>query len=187
MRAKSDRLLDYSVGQPDIARRVVDPEEGFRGYAVEHEEPVEEGALRPGGWSAHVEPSEVGGSAYGFASVTPFAWLVCLRREADCDDAHGPKRLAVLFVGGDGFATFDALYCQGDGAPPPYLVVAKDHGFGGNWDAFGEGGLLERLATNAERRPKYLFAWGNARPWAGCEHTGAEGLYVLPRGWERDG
>ena len=93
----------------------------------------------------------------------------------------------MLFVGGDGFATFDALYCQGDGTPPPYLVVAKDHGFGGNWDAFGEDGLLERLATNAERQPKYLFAWGNARPWAGCEHTGAEGLYVLPRGWEGDG
>ena len=180
--AHSFIYVDYGVERSDIAKQIADSAEGFRGYAVGHQEAVEETRLRPGGWRHHVDPSKVDRNAYQFASVTPFAWLVVLCREGDYDDAHGPERLAILFLGGDGFATFDALYCQADATPAPYLVYAKDHGCGGNWNRFGRGGLLEYLATTADRRPKYLLAAGNAKRWAGYEDTGAEGLYILPTG-----
>lgn len=161
---------DYGVEWPEIARQIADPETGFRGYAIEREEPVAEAALRPGGWVAH---ATVKPEAYGFASARPFARLVVLRREDTYDDTYGLRRFAVLFVGGDGFATFDALYCQGDGTPAPYLVASKDHGFGGNYDCFGAGGLLERLAVHAAERPRYLLVYDRA-PWAGYGNTGAE-------------
>ena len=118
---------------PEIRERVHgvgDP--GFRGYEVEHEEEVGESVLRPDGWTPHVDPSELNERANRFARARPFGLLVVLRRDAEHDDAHGPERFAVLFIGGDGHATYDALLCQNDGTPAPYMVVVQDHGFGGN-------------------------------------------------------
>ena len=70
--------------------------------------------------------------------------LEILQRESGLNDAHGPSRLAILFLGADAIATYDALFCQGDGTRSPYVVVLQDHGFGGNYDSFGEGGTLEQ-------------------------------------------
>lgn len=140
--------VDYGVERQDIARWVRDPEVGFRGYgAMLDEKPVE------------------------FASATPSAWLAVLHGKEGCNADHGPERLAVLFVGGDGAATFDALYCQGDGTPAPYLFVAQNHG---GIPDFGKRGLLARLATEADQRPRYLLVACNTDPWAGYLDVGAE-------------
>ena len=71
-------------------RGVGDP--GFRGYEVEYEEEVEESVLRPGGWTPHVEPSELGEDACRFADVKPFGLHAVFRRDEDHDDTHGPER-----------------------------------------------------------------------------------------------
>ena len=67
--------------------------------------------------------------------MTPFSLFVVLRRRETFDATHGPARVALLFVGGDSYATFDALYCQNDGTPAPFFVLIQDHGFGGNLGA----------------------------------------------------
>ena len=107
--------VDYGVPKDDIRDRVHGVRgKRFLGYEVEHEEDVQESAL-PGGWVPHVTPSEAVRAVRGyqcFANIRPFAWYVVLRREKDRDHAHGPARLALLFVGGDGFATCDALYSR---------------------------------------------------------------------------
>ena len=163
--------VDYGVSMPELrdrVRGVGDP--GFRGYEVEHEEGFEESVLRPGGWTPHVEPSELKEGAHRFANVSPFGLYVVFRRDADHDAAHGPERFAVLFVGGDGHATYDALYCQNDGISPPFLVVVQDHGFGRNYDAFGAGGHLEKIACRCGVYPKWLLVRSSGdgvEPWAG--------------------
>ena len=181
--------VDYGVSMADIHNRVHgvgDP--GFRGYVVEHEEEIEESVLRPGGWTPHVQPSELKEGAYRFASVRPFGLYVVLRRDEEHDESHGPNRLAVLFVGGDGHATYDALYCQEDGTRAPFLVVVQDHGFGGDYGGFGAGGLLERIAGNCGVHPKYLLAGERGDdydPWDGYRDTGASpapgGMHGIPR------
>jgi len=99
----------------------------------------------------------------------PFALFVVLKRDEGHDDGHGPERLAGLFIGGDGFATYDALYCQGDGTPAPYLAALQDHGFGGNYGKFGRDGLLEQIAKKCSVWPEWLLVADNTQAWAGYE------------------
>ena len=40
----------------------------------------------------------------------------------------------------------------------PFGVLIQDHGFGGNYDRFGPGGLLEQIALGVEARPELLLA-----------------------------
>ena len=110
--------------------------------------------LCPGGWKPHVDVSELPEEFYRFVDVIPYAMFVVLKRDDDHDDSHGPMRLAILFIGGDGYATYDALDCQPDGTPPPFLVVIEDYGFGGNTDQFAAGGLLEKIALRSGVFPK---------------------------------
>ena len=143
--------------------------DGFRGYTVAHEQEVSKSDLRPGGWKPHVDLSELPQEFYRFVDVIPYAMFVVLKRDDDHDDSHGPMRLAILFIGGDGYATYDALYCQADGTPP-------DHG-GGNPDQFAAGGLLENIALRSGVFPKCLLVgkgkMGPFEPWSGYRDSGA--------------
>jgi len=149
------------------------PEVGFRGYAPEREESVREADVRPGGWTPTC-PSLTQNERFRFAD--PFAWFVVFRRldGEGYGDTHGPERLAGLFVGADGFAAYDALYCQGDGTPAPFLVTVQDHGLGGNWNryGFGRGGILERMALQRSVLPECLLIADNSKPWEGYRDTG---------------
>ena len=183
--------VDYGVSLETVQERVHgigDP--GFVGYSVEHEEEVSESGLRPGGWTQHVEPREVGRDSYSFANITPYGLFMVLKRNEDRDDSHGPERFAMLFVGGDGHATYDALYCQDDGTCPPFLVVVEDYGFGANYSAFAAGGLLEKIARRCDVYPKWLLVGprgsrSDYRPWAGYQDAEAlpepGGMHGRPR------
>ena len=90
-----------------------------------------------------------------------------------------------LFIGGDGHATYDALYCQGDGTAAPFLVVIQDHGFGGDYDKFRRGGILERIARQCGQLPQWLLVGENTEPWEDYEDCGADaevgGMQAMPR------
>lgn len=171
--------VDYGVSEQtvkDHVNRIGD--RGFLGYEVEHEEEVAESVLRPRGWVPHVEQGELSNAVSRYsAEIEPFGWYVVLKRDEDRGTAHGPERLAMLFIGGDGFATYDALYCQGDGTPSPFLAILQDHGFGGNWDRFCADGLLERIASRCDVYPKWLLVGQTGmqwEPWEGYVDAGAE-------------
>ena len=166
---------DYGVSRQTLSEQLRHATSGFKGYALEHEESVLEADLGLGGWKALVDTSANSGVRSGFATVEPFAWFVVLRRK-DSEgngDAHGPERLAGLFLGGDGFATYDALYCQSAGTRAPFLVVLQDCGFGGNWDRFGKSGILENISRKFGILPEYLLVADNTEPWTGYHDTGA--------------
>lgn len=182
--AHSFVYVDYGIGEASVMEELCHPKSGFHGYDQVHTEYVSEEALRPGGWTAHVEPREVANAGFAGEFAKPFARFVVLGREEGLDCRHGPRRLAILFVGGDGFATYDALYCQGDGMPAPFMIVLQDYSFDGNYDRFGRGGLLERIALRCRVRPEMLLA-DNAEPWDGYDDVGADaevgGRYMGPR------
>jgi len=99
------------------------------------------------------------------AASPPFGLLEVLERDRELDDGYGSLRLAILFVGADGIAAYDALFCQGRETPPPFAVVVQDHGMGGNYDRFGRGGLLERIALDCHAVPRWLLVAENTNPW----------------------
>ncbi|MYB34117.1 MAG: hypothetical protein F4X92_03110 [Gammaproteobacteria bacterium] len=175
--------VDYGVSRDNIQEWLEgpDPEElpqerplpaaqyRFLGYTVEYEQCLKQEDLRPGGWTQHASPTN--SRDFVGDNFIPYALFVVLKRDENFDDAHGPERLAGLFVGGDGIATYDALYCQADGTPSPYLVVLQEHGFGGNYDSFGQGGLLEQIASKCNVWPKWLLVADNTDIWDGYEKT----------------
>ena len=85
----------------------------------------------------------------------------------------------VPIIGGDGHATCDALYCQNDETPPPFLVVIQDNAFDANYDKFGAGGLLECIAHKCGVKPQWLLVGKRGRqkydPWSGYRDSGCPG------------
>ncbi len=171
--AHSFIYVDQAVSQNQRLESLRDRDQGVRGYKIAHQEPVPDDVLRPDGWRPHVSAEDVRGTArFKDKHVEPFAWFVALDRREGGED-HGPRRLAILFIGGDGFERYDALYCQGDGTPPPFLTTIEDYGLGGNFDCFGRGGLLEGIARRSGVWPKYLLVGHGPGPWSGYIDTGA--------------
>ena len=166
--------VDQDVDWNTLSKYLTDPEQGFNGYVLAHHEKVTEKDLQPGGWIRHIEKDEAQG-ADGFQTsfTKPFAHFAVLDRQHE-DEEHGPRRFAILFIGGDGFASYDALYCQEDGTPPPFLAVIQDHGFGGNYDRFDRGGLLERIARRTRVLPEFLLVADCSTPWSRYTDTGAD-------------
>ena len=165
--------VDQAVSRDTLFTRIQDPEQGFRGYSIAHDEEISQDALRPGEWVRHVTEDEVtDASRFRNSFVAPFAWFVALDRQGE-DEGHGPRRLAILFIGADGIASYDALYCQTDGIPRPFLAVVQDHGLGGNFESFGRSGLLERIARRCSVLPRFLLVADNTEPWRGYSDTGA--------------
>lgn len=164
---------DYGVTQTALERGLGDPRYGFRGYHRLARLQLRESDLIPQGWTAHVNPAEVPPNRHMFATVAaaPFGFLEVLEREPELGDAHGASRLAILFLGADGVATYDALFCQRDSVSAPFALVLQDHGFGGNYDRFGSAGLLERISKRCEAVPQWLLVAEYTRQWDGFERV----------------
>ena len=64
-----------------------------------------------------------------------FAHWVVFERNADRGEEHGPERFSLLFVCGEGLATFQQLYCS-RGLAPKMLCFIQCWGFAGNWTNF---------------------------------------------------
>jgi len=122
--------------------------------------------LAPAGWLQHVHHLEHMRFSNDFK---PYAFLEILERDVDFDDDHGAHRLAILFLGADGIASYDALFCQENGVQPPFAVLIQEHGFGGNYDKFGRDGLLERIALECKVFPKFLLVAEGSASWVGYE------------------
>jgi hypothetical protein len=164
---------DYGVNQATLEEELGDPRYGFRGYETLARVQLREQDLVPRGWTAHVDRTEVPHHRHWFATVAaaPFGFLEVLERNRELGDDHGAPRLAILFLGADGAATYDALFCQRDSVSAPFALVLQDHGFGGNYDRFGAGGLLERIARRCEVMPQWLLVADDMRPWDGFERV----------------
>jgi hypothetical protein len=160
---------DYGITQPDLEAALADPHQGFRGYQRLDRLKLSERDLLPNGWSAHVQSGEIPKEEISLkeGAESPFGFLEVLEREQTFDENHGARRLAVLFLGADGIAAFDALFCQGGNVPPPFAVLIEDHGFGGNYASFGQDSLLERIANRCNVLPTWLLVADNTRAWHG--------------------
>lgn len=158
---------DYGVTQNALEEELGDPRYGFHGYHRLSRLRLSEADLVPRGWTAHVDRSEVPDYRHGPAIVAaaPFGFLEVLERNREFGEDHGAHRLAILFLGADGIAAYDALFCQGDHVSAPFALVLQDHGFGGNYGRFGGGGLLEIIATRCEVLPQWILVARNTHPW----------------------
>ncbi len=168
--------VDYGITKDQILEQLDENHPGhFKGYRVLGIIDLSEHDLTPCGWRGNVHPNRERPGPQKFASAPPFGFVTVFLRDQTYNDSHGPQRFALLFLGADGIATYDALFCQPDSVAAPYGVLLQDHGFGGNYDRFGHGGLLEQLAVKA--MPEWLLVGEGTEAWEGYERV-AEANYT---------
>ena len=86
-------------------------------------------------------------------------WIVYQRR-LTVNIGHGPERISLLYVRGEGVATYKKLYNNNNLKPVAIVINKADIGFGRNWTLFEQNnGVFERtVLANTAGNPKYLFA-----------------------------
>ena len=107
--------------------------------------------------------------------VNSFAMWVVLKRKSNTNPSHGPERFSLLFVGGEGIATYSAIFNSNLLFPKAIVFKGADIGFGHNWTFFEKkGGLFERVVmSNKAGIPQYLLAWDRYNP-LGSDHWATE-------------
>ena len=160
--------MDYGLSADDVLAQLGDRREKFLGYQLIGSCQPTEADLTPVGWTPHLTTSEMGSGGRGPQGTQPFAFLDIFERESGYDESHGPKRIAILFLGADGVACYDAIYSQ-KSWKPPFVVVVQDHGFGNNYTQFGRGGLLEKVADRISAIPEYILVAENTAAWSAYE------------------
>lgn len=89
----------------------------------------------------------------------PYALWVVFQRNSFTNPSHGPKRLSLLFIAGEGIATYQAIY-NSNKIRPLAIVLYGHSGFAGNWTFFERrDGIFERsVMANLGGFPSYIFA-----------------------------
>ena len=171
---------DYGVPLDRLLRSIQQRGAGFRGYQILHE--ADAGFLLP--------PEDWWSGRRGKDSIMQmrrdrpsFARLFMFQRLPQFGGSHGAERFCLLFLCMCGVHAYDWLFCTRRIAP--YLLVLQDHGFGGNWNTFGGGGLMEEFARGSGSLPKHLLVAENTRPWQGYREAPRDPLLPFKHGHAR--
>lgn len=144
---------------PTTGNRPV-PGEGLRGYRLLAHREVAKEELVPNGWSqVPIRPGDGDPNRHRRWIKKPFAVWSVFERHEDLTDTYGTQRLSLLYIGGDGAATYQAIYC-GNRATAKFLaIIAPGTGFGFNYTDFRDSErILGRVVLdNPYGQPEYLI------------------------------
>lgn len=163
---------DYGIERAEIEEKLTNPNapRHVLGYRTIHFADLRECEITPRGWTPHVSARP----RNSFAKYPPFSVWAVLERLENFGEDHGPHRICIVHVCGDGFATYDAMFCQGYSSGVHGLLL-QDHGFGGNWSHFGGDGYLFQLAAQYAK-PKWLFVAKSTIVWAGYRKSSSSDI-----------
>lgn len=101
----------------------------------------------------------------------PYCFSVIMERDKDRYDTWGAERFVVTFLFADGIATYYQLFVK-EYSMAPWLFLLQDHGFGGNYDCYGAGGILDQIIHNSHCYPTFVIC-GDGGPgiWNGYEQV----------------
>ena len=129
-------IKDYGVTKDRFESEM---QRGLWGYHLKQHEEISQHQLAPNGWRVLVSPDQEEMNSLEFHRSfmeKPFAHWVVYERDTDLSESHGPTRISLLFICGDGALTYQALYLQNRIVPAIMAVIQPGHGFGGNYTNF---------------------------------------------------
>lgn len=97
--------------------------------------------------------------------VKPYSTLIVLEKANETE--IGLSRIAILFIGADAVATYDAFFASGRYSPP-FAMLSENYGFGGCYTPLNSGGLLELIARRSKALPQLILSVDEDR-WTGYE------------------
>ena len=161
---------DYGTGEERLNEHL----DGFLGYhllATREIMPEDVGANMKLAMPEDINPEEY----IRYQDVWhQFARWAVFERDEDRGDNHGPKRFSLLYLGGEGIATYSGLYLRNNITPKAIALIQPGHAFGLNWTNFWDwNGPLARTVRMGKSLPKYYFFGGygfdgyNVCPWPG--------------------
>lgn len=102
-----------------------------------------------------------------FDTVKHYVKFLVFKRKTDLGDSFGAERFALLFIGGDAFPVFNALYANKNANL--FAMLIDDYGYGGQYARYGNGQLLHKIALRCNVFPELILTercTGN-RMWDG--------------------
>lgn len=156
--------VDYGRSRESIIAEIDSPS-AFRGYELIGRRELNESELTPHSWTPNPPKRGDGNpNRYQKHIVHPFATWAIFSREQGFPSEHGPEKFSLLYIGGDGVATFQALY-HGNGVRPRVVaIIQPGTGFGFNWTDFREEDRIfgRSVLRNPAGPPEYLLygGWG---------------------------
>lgn len=150
---------DYGATEEEFLNR----KDTFKGYKPLFDRSVSKAELIPNGWQP-ILPHQLAQnySKYRHYIKPPFAHWVVYERQPDYSDQHGPHRFSLLYIGGEGVATYQALYWSNQTAAHGLAIIQPGTGFGWNWTDFRkrESALAWVVNENPYGQPKFILYGG---------------------------
>ncbi len=154
---------DYGVPRSEFLNELQSDQSGFTGYRILGTRDLTMKELIPNGWIP-MSPSEYDGNPLAWHEVIaqPFCIWTVFERLLDYTEEHGPERFSLLYLCGEGAASYQALY--NSNRIKPKILFLIQHAFGCNWTNFEdpEAILARSVASNAAGMPDWLI--GRSRP-----------------------
>jgi len=151
---------DYATGEEALMREL----DSFRGYHLLGNRSLSMEELVPSGWQVILPPTR--DLRRYFRAINhfkkPFAHWAVYERAEDFGEDHGPKRFSLIYVGGEGVATYQALYWSNKKTPKALAIIQPGTGFGNNWTDFRSrnGALAWVVFNNTFGTPDTIFYGG---------------------------
>lgn len=150
---------DYSVGAVAFETN----KDSFVGYHVLGSRHVEHSELIPNGWQP-VVPPDVSRDEYlqTLKHWKSFCTWTIYERDSTLGNEHGPDRFSLLFIGGEGVATYQALYWSNKITAKALALIQPGTGFGLNWTNFKDqnGALSWVINNNPAGKPNIIYYGG---------------------------
>ncbi len=150
---------DYLMGEAALTEN----QDTFQGYHIIATRSLVKADLAPMGWKPKLPP-EFNLQEYQRESDKwkPFSSWIVYERDTDRTDQHGPIRFSLLYIGGEGVATYQALYWTNKIAARALAIIQPGTGFGGNWTDFNSesGPLAWVINTNLAGTPDIIYNGG---------------------------
>lgn len=178
---------DYAVGQ----RAFNQMQDTFTGYHVLHSREISPTELTPNRWQPQIPPN-FNRRAYEHwkNEWKAFCKWTVYERDHLRGPQHGPTRFSLLYIGGEGVATYQALYWSNKTAPKALAIIQPGTGFGLNWTDFREKGApLNWVVCNNPigQQPGIVYYGGIGKNydnfnWDGYQRSRVIHNYYGPRG-----
>lgn len=167
--------VDYGIAELTLKLRA-EEHNAFNGYHVIGRVDWQERDLAPHGQfplNFSMTESEIA-RAMSFVKqdVESYCFMEIYERNDNKGDDWGAERFAVTFLFADGIATYYQLFCR-EYCKAPWIFLLQDHGFGGNYAAFGRESLMDRVMQANNTWPENVLCAGNTHIWAGYEKVDA--------------
>jgi hypothetical protein len=110
----------------------------FHGYSVFAKRNVKQQELTPNNWQMHIPPGLTPDEYLRYSSQfkRPFAKWVVYERVPEKGEDFGPQRFSLLYIGGEGIATYQALYWSNNTCPKALAIIQPGISFSNNWTDF---------------------------------------------------